>query len=141
MENSIMIYKNKFGNKTIENNLNLKEKEELLQKYLKSRYNFSGKTLKNLKECLNKENNNFINDFLENCKEFSFKELKINDVFIGNQTHFSNVEPRNPQSKDDLIVIGIVVLFNNKLRLIDGYHRMKWSLEKDLKNGVFIILS
>ena len=66
-------------------------------------------------------------------KTISFKNLHLHDVYL------EHVDAR-PLLSQPLPLIGIVIVHGRGYRLIDGYHRLKYCLEEDLREGSFILL-
>lgn len=95
-----------------------------------------------LKELLRKENRGIRSDRVEECVYVSVETLTLGKVGIGNLDHFASIESRELTSpRGNLLVTGIVVRDSKGDRIVDGYHRLKHSLERGLLAGTFIVIS
>lgn len=104
-------------------------------------YNFSN-LLETLKEQLTKENNGVVSESVSRCSIITIEEISLNYIKIGNRDHLERVEPRKPVSPTgSLPIIGVLVRTESRDKLVDGYHRYKYSLLHRVTKGFFIVLS
>ncbi len=98
--------------------------------------------LEALKKQLASENNNVVPDRVANATEIAVKNIKYDDVHVGNLRHYNEIYPRQPfsVSAESSAFIGVLVEQNGKLSIVDGYHRLKHERERRSEKGKFIIL-
>lgn len=95
-----------------------------------------------LKESLRNENQGIYSSRVENCTQFTVQTLPLDSIIIGNSTHFEKIEPREPYSPSGgPLITGVLVHSLDSYRIVDGYHRLKYSLENGKNSGLFIIIS
>lgn len=95
-----------------------------------------------LKEALRSENNGIHSARVEECTHFTAQVLPLDSIALGNLSHFERVQPREPYSPNGgAVITGIVVKSSETYRIVDGYHRLKYSLEQGTDFGMFIVIS
>jgi hypothetical protein len=101
-----------------------------------------GNLLEVLKEILRKENHGVRSARVEECKYVTVEVLPLRSIALGNMDHFARVEPREPLSPSGKsLITGVVVRTVYNDRLVDGYHRLKYSLDSRLAEGTFVVIS
>lgn len=101
-----------------------------------------GNLLETLKELLRKENHGIHSIRVEECKYIAVEQLPLHSIALGNMDHFDRVEPRelsSPSGKS--LITGVVVRTDDRDRLVDGYHRLKYLLDSGLAKGTFVVIS
>lgn len=95
-----------------------------------------------LKELLRKENHGIRSDGVEECAYVQVETLPLNAVAIGNSDHFHRVYPRDLESPNGgSLITGVVIRTSRGDRIVDGYHRLKHSLRRELETGTFVVIS
>lgn len=101
-----------------------------------------GNLLETLKELLRKENHGIHSVRVEECNYITVKELQLQSIVLGNIDHFDRAEPRELSSpSEQTLITGVVVRTVDSDRLVDGYHRLKFSLDSGLAKGIFVVIS
>lgn len=94
-----------------------------------------------LKYVLTDENRGHISSKVNECNSISLSILSLDSVQLGSVEHYARIEPRQPHSPTDgPIVTGVVVHSNGVYRIVDGYHRLKFSRLRNESSGLFIVL-
>lgn len=100
------------------------------------------KLLEVLKELLRKENHGIRSDGVEECSYVRIETLPLNAVAVGNSDHFNRVYPRDLESPNNgPLITGVVIRTSRGHRIVDGYHRLKHSLSRELETGTFVVIS
>jgi hypothetical protein len=95
-----------------------------------------------LKELLRKENHGIRSDGVEECSYVDIATLPLDAVAVGNSDHFHRVYPRDLNSPNDgPLITGVVIRTSRGNRIVDGYHRLKHSLSRELETGTFVVIS
>jgi hypothetical protein len=98
--------------------------------------------LETLKVLLRKENHGIHSARVEECRYVAVEELILRSIALGNMDHFARVEPRELKSPSgQSLVTGVVVRTPYNDQLVDGYHRLKYSLDSGLVKGTFVVIS
>jgi hypothetical protein len=101
-----------------------------------------GNLLEILKELLRKENHGIHSVRVEECKYIAVEQLLLQSIALGNIDHFARVESRELSSPSGLsLVTGVVVRTRDGNRLVDGYHRLKYSHDSEFLSGTFVVIS
>lgn len=119
--------------------------EEILKSYLldKGAVDISERNLLEvLKELLRKENHGIRSDGVEECSYIEVKTLPLSAIAVGNSDHFQRVYPRDLKSPNGgSLITGVVIRSSRGDRIVDGYHRLKYSLSNERTDGTFVVIS
>ena len=97
-----------------------------------------------IKEQLRLENNGIIPKDVEQAETVTVESIPISSITKGQMSHFKNVMPRPVESltSESRKITGVLLRKNKALKLIDGYHRVKFVENiKDSIKGEFLVLS
>lgn len=121
------------------------ESEGILKSYLRDKgaVDLTDRNLLEvLKELLRKENHGIRSDGVEECAYVGVETLLLSSVAIGNSDHFNRVYPRELESPNNgHLITGVVIRSSRGHRIVDGYHRLKYSLRRELETGTFVVIS
>lgn len=76
---------------------------------------------------------------LEPLTALSFQEVPLRTLIL-NRAYLRRVEGREPVSAGRP-VLGLIIPIQGTHRLIDGYHRVRWALDRGATTGWFVKLS
>jgi hypothetical protein len=95
-----------------------------------------------LKELLRKENHGICSNRVEECTHIAIDTLPLNSILLGNVDHFERVDARELVSpSESMLITGVIVRSSSEDRIVDGYHRLKYSLDRGLLDGTFVVIS